>query len=195
MRRSKFRKEMDERDKRRKLFNSIIVSSMTEENSIMPTLEKYVLSEFIDGTISFLGGKARKIAPEESRYDFDNKYAFKLEEYFKKELKKVNKKLPSKLEKDLLIMIHPEIENSGFQASDAHVNCELYEFVRGPGGGGLFGYCMHSRNSISYDKVMKIKKEMKNYNSKTLEIIKGIGKAMRPFMNQDIKSISKTHSW
>jgi len=187
-----FKKEIEEMRYRDRILEALLVSSITEDNSRLPTIQEYILSEVVNGTIDYAGGNAGKINYQKFRHD-RNKYENELIKYFKEEMSETKGEMSPKIRESIQKMTDchwvyvPE-------PGDNYPTCELYGCFRGFG--GICPVTFHSSFSLPLELVVRVQKEVLPSLSKDeRRDVKGIGKAMRKYINDDLEYIREHYHW
>jgi len=188
-----YKKEIEETNYRKSILEALLVSSIKEENSRLPTIKQYILSEVINGTIDYVGGEAGKHYYR-AEMIFLESYERMISKYFESEIKSTDKKLAPKIKKALEKMVECYVINPGWY-DRPYTYTDLYNLYKGP----FIGICevsSHSTFSLPYDLVMKVNnKTMPSFSEEERKDIQGIGKAMRKYIDKDIETIEKTYLW
>ena len=174
---------------KKNFLEAVLVSSITEENSWIPTIKEYVLSEVVNGTIDYIGGHGGKMNYQDR--DHISIYELDMYKYLSKELKtRTFVKLHPKIKKVLnnlctSNLVSPEGPDRPYQT------VELYDFFR-----DVCPVSGHSIFSPPYDTVIRVQNKIfPALSLEEIEDIEGIGKAMRPHIDKDVEYIKKNYSW
>jgi hypothetical protein len=164
-----------------KILEAIIVSSISDDNSKLPTVKEYIFSELVNGTLEYIAADAGTVTYQD--YKWHDDVLLKILKNYNSEMSKhTENKLDSKLKDALNKMFACKFIN------DTPKVCELFKYI-----------CpvdMHSIYSPSYESVMKVRKDiLPELSDKERENVIGIGKAMRKFVDKDVESIKKDYCW
>jgi hypothetical protein len=174
------KRSIEEMDYKMVLLEAVLVSSISEENSRIPTVKEFILSELVNGTIEYIGADAGRFTYQNLR-DKGN-YRWEICKYFKSEF---DKHATGKLDPKILNALNSLCKLRDF--STTHTE-ELFRRI-----------CpvdMHSIYSPPYDSVLKMYKQtLPSFTERERENIVGIGKAMRKFIDKDLEYITKNFSW
>jgi hypothetical protein len=192
---SDFKKSFEESKQRRRILEAILVKSTNEDSYRLPTIKEFILSEVVNGTIYHTGGKAGKLNYQKFNYPLDERYENRLTEYFNDQMSSAKKPLNPKIDDALKKMTQchwvyvPE-------PSDNYPTCELYDHFHGFAGGGICPVVMESTFSLPQETVRDVQKNIIPSMSKAEKSdVRGIGKAMRRFVDEDLDYIRKHYYW
>lgn len=171
---------------RSNVLEAILVSSMNEDENYFPSFKEYILSELVNATIEYAGGKPGMMSYVSfMNSDNVNMFERKITEYLNSELMHT-KNICSTIKSAILRMTRMDrVEVSG--PDHDYLDCELYIDVQH----SLFG-SFHSRDSLPYSLVRKVEKQMSKFNEEEKRDINGIAKAMRKYIEDDLKYV-KAH--
>jgi len=169
-------KYKEEYNYKKHFLEAVLVSSISDENSWIPTKKEYILSELINGTIDYIGGQAGKITYNNSRFTDDSDiFELNMHKYLMKNIR-------SHKNMELGLNIEKVLKNLCSSNSVTEHDVELYDFfreicpVQGP---SIF--------SPSYETVLRVRKEiLPSLSLQERANIQGIGYKMRQFMDQDM---------
>ncbi len=188
-----FKKYVEEARYRKGILEAILVSSITEERYELPTIQEFVLSELVNGTIEYIGGDPGKVNYQRFR---QGTFERCLWGYYEEEIKLYSKgKLNPKIREAITKMVNYDIvDPSG--PDRPYPKTELYTFFKGSMGGGICGVIMKSTFSLPQEITDKVKREiiptLSNTERKTVE---GIGKSMRKYIDEDLEFIKGRYRW
>ena len=169
--------------------------STTDKSFRIPTIEEFVLSEVVNGTIDYFGGKAGKVTYQKMRNG--NSFERALFEYFEKELKSHSKgKLNPHIRESIRKLCKPySVNPTG--PDRPYLQTELYVHFSGkPFGGGVCPVNMRSTFSLPQETVVKVEKEvLPKLSNPERRDVEGIGKAMRKFIDNDLGFIRERYHW
>ncbi|MBI2663419.1 hypothetical protein HYX15_02695 [Candidatus Woesearchaeota archaeon] len=185
----------DKFDYRKGLLGALLVSSTTENDFLLPTIEEFVLSEIINGTIDYINGNAGKLSYHDFRFN-RNHFEREIWKYFESELKSSKRELNSKIMDSITTMckyymVTPDGPDRPYPET------ELYILFKGPfGSGGICPVLMRSAFSLPQELVLKVQRELIPLLSEAEKRdIKGIGKSMRKYISKDLGFIRETYHW
>lgn len=186
-----FRKEEEELRYRERILEALLVSSLTEDNSRLPTIPEYILSEVVNGTIEYVGGNAGRI--NFLKYNHNrNAYENELIKYFKDEMSKAKGEISQKIKESIQKMTdcHWVYVPEPF---DNYPTCELYVFFNY---GEICPPHFKSSFSLPHEVVVRAQRELLPFLSKDeRRDVKGIGKAMRKYIDEDLEYIKEHYFW
>ncbi len=171
------------REERAFLRNLVVASEIIK----WPTPEEFILSELVNGVISYTGGNAGKFKYQDSFLERTS-YEDKMYDYLTEELKKPKKELLSDLHAVIERLVKPQQVHC--PPDRPYYECNLYNTWR-----GICPVLMKSSFSLPYDFVVNTKKEIKTLNKFTRKEIKELGKAMKPFVEEDLEYIRTHYHW
>jgi len=175
----------------RGLLKSLLCASINGDNSTLPSMPKYALSEVVNGTVSYLGGSTNGI----KCHDFSNDYMFLtvIWQYFQGNVVELGDKLSPKIKDTLLFLIEPS--EGGDSRSGMHLGTEFYDHFKGNWGGGISSDAVRSTFQLSFDMVCNNKVLMRGdyFSDEEKRDIIGIGEAMKPFIREDLTYISENY--
>jgi len=185
-----FEQKIERYDGRRNLFESFLVCSMQKGRKEFPTIEKFLLSELINGVVTYVGGKVEQV-DYWAYYFGDGGLEEKLvKEIFQREMtEERRKKIQPKIMRAIDKMINYSYVSPSGLSFDTFPYCEVYGFA-----GDIFGV----PKPISYltDNVINRADEMlTSLKEQERENVYGIGRVMRPFIEQDIDYIKRVYFW
>lgn len=171
----------------RDILDSLLVSSISEGISRLPSIGEYILSEVVNGTINYAGGEAGQMDYQHLR--LSRGFEEKLFKYFKSEIEENSRdNLDPKIKKTLLKLCSP-FTNSYWETS-------LYDHFKGIAGDGICPFPTQSKFSFSPDYLERVQKEViPSLASSERRDVEGIGKSMRKYIKRDLKFIGKTVMW
>ncbi len=190
---STIQRDMEQTRYERNLIESLLVCSI-DKDSMMPTIKEFILSELVNGTISYVGGDAGEIKYKDIRMlDHWQQSMKMLVNYFREGIGKKDK-LDEKIKSTLLTLIKPQQERS--PPDRPYLKNKLYDHLIGAFGEGIFSGIIKSIWSLPSDLIKNIQeKVLPNYSESERKDIIGIGKAMRPFIEEDLVYIGKHFNW
>ena len=194
-RKTDFKKDCKEWSYRKRFLEALLVSSLSENNFRLPTIEEFILSEVVNGTIEYVGGDAGQVDYQGSRLDRST-FEGRLHKYFESEMEahskgKLNPKIREAINK---LCGCYYVDPTGPDRPYPHT--ELYDHFRGPFGGGICQVIGRSTFSLPHDTFIKVQeKVLSSLSSPEKKNIIGIGKAMRKYVNRDLEFIGKTYNW
>ena len=181
----------EERNYRINLIEAFLVSSMTKDKFMFPTIEQFILSEVANGVIKHIRGDNRNM-PHINYQMFELK-----ENEFEKNLVKelmfsiglFSGIMDSKVEKAITELCAPIWAGESYHT-------ELYEHFKGSAGMGICQTPMKSRFSLPYEVVVRAQRIIiPSFSDAERKDVEGIGKAMRPYIEQDLEFIKERYSW
>jgi hypothetical protein len=166
----------------REVLGSLLVSSMEGDKIIFPSIKEFILSEVVNGTISYIGGNSGKVVYREDGM-FESGFEEKLWKYFLEELKGNTKRINQKIRDSLERLCSPHQDRHSFDTELYSISKEI-----------LFGG--RSSASLPYSVVKQVQeKTLPSFSKTQRRDIEGIGKAMRPEIEEDLVYIHKKYSW
>ncbi len=183
-----FKAEIKAYKQRRELFETFLVSPMNSGKKEFPTIGKFLLSELVNGTISFVGGSAGKV--DNHRYYFERGgFEKTLIPYFQEQMTEERRaKIDSAVIEPIEKMIKYGWANKCNPYFDPTPVCEVYEFAS-----NIFEV-PHSVSFLTIDVSDRANRTLESLTKKQREQVQGIGKAMRPFIEEDMIYIKKNIS-
>ena len=188
-----FQKKSEESRARRKTLEALLFCSITDKDFRLPTIEEFILSEVVNGTIEYVNGEAGKIDYQTIRFRA-GEFEKEITDYFKEEIAKAKRKLEPKIQEDIEKLIKYEwvyVQEPG----DNYPTCEVYEHFKGFFGTGICKAGMESTFSLAYKDAVKIQEILPSFTEQQRRDIEGIGKAMRKYINKDLEYIKNTYYW
>ncbi|MFH1511180.1 MAG: hypothetical protein ABIF10_05795, partial [Candidatus Woesearchaeota archaeon] len=178
--------------KRGLLLEAILYCATTEQKPMLPTIEQFVLSELVNGTIQYSGGNAGKLnyqmflaepkAFERSMWQYYHQQAAK-------------GKLSQDVYDSITTLVKYKMVNAG-GPDKPFAQTELYTHFKGGAGYEICPVTFSSIFSLPYKTVLRVRNTtLPSYSRKEKEHVEGIGAAMRPFIEQDMEFIKKTYCW
>jgi len=190
MREISFKSERENSRYQRKILEALLVSSISEDNSRLPTSRGFILSGLINGTIRYIGGNSGRISY--AFFEDDNDFEYKIFEYLENQIKLHGERLDPKIKETIVRMCEPL-----FMPSDGPgrptTETDLYYKFNDPRGGAICSEFSQSTFSLSYDFVVGVQKNIiPNLSESERKDVLGIGEAMREFVLEDLEFIRKT---
>ncbi|MBI4919214.1 hypothetical protein HY837_04740 [archaeon] len=171
------------REERAFLRNLVVASGIIR----WPTPEEFILSELVNGVISYTGGNAGKFKYQNVFMDRTS-YEYKMYNYFKEELKNSKKELLADLNATIDRLVKPHQVHC--PPDRPYDECNIYSSWK-----GICPVLMQSSFSLPYDFVINAKKDVRKLDEYTRKEIKSIGKAMKPFVEEDLEYIKSKYHW
>ncbi|MBU0959666.1 MAG: hypothetical protein KKB31_06995 [Nanoarchaeota archaeon] len=191
-----FKKQREESDFRRGVFQATLVSSVNDKTYKFPTIDEYILSEFVNGVINFVGGNAGEVIyPQFDRIASDRYFEIPIREYFDKEVtldkkEKLSQRIARAVDQLLKVEGRWDAENKPYDDVDLYLHFKGRRFT------GICHEVMRSSFSLPQEVLIKVKNEiMPGLSEAEARDVVGIGQAMRPFIEQDLDYISKKYHW
>lgn len=174
----------------KKVLDSLLVASI-EGNATLPTIEQFILSEVINGTTSYIGGRASTI--KYPNFLDENTFLREMHEYFTEQLKAKGDKLAPQTKAALESMLKPKPQHA--PPDRPYLTTDLYQHFKGMAS-DICPVTHISSFSLSFDLVQKTRTEtIPSFSEKERRDIVGIGRAMRPFINEDLTYIREHYHW
>jgi hypothetical protein len=171
-----------------KVLKALLVAAAPNGNRL-PTIEEFILSEVVNGTIDYVNKKAGEITYVNERMKSDlNSYESKLYAYYHKEIRDTKRKLDANIGKTIDKLVkavwhHP-------YPDDPYCDTDLYAHFNG------FASVGQSTFSLPYELVSEVRKEiMPTFSESEKRDITGIGKAMRKYVKEDLEYIREHYQW
>lgn len=184
---SKIKRELEEMIYQENLLGAIFVSSISKESSQFPKDKRAILYSLVNGTIEHHGGNAGKIYYGEKSPLYWFSFEKELYEYLVKETSHSKKEFDSRV-KDTVIKLCKPTRVSGFMGiEEAYLNTKLYSHLEdGIIKGGLRSPPdWRQPHSLYPEFVTRVKKEiLPGFSNPERKEIVGIGKAMRPYLDE-----------
>lgn len=163
----------------RKILHCIIASTITEDNSRIPSAKEYILHSFTHGTIIYMKGDTEKISKITSREGLVRR----VHTAFVSELEKHGETLDPQIREIVEQLTNPENIDPGGPAK-TYDTCELYELFRGRNQGVAPGIrplmCIGRTFSPEHQWLQYVRKERIPSLSETeLRDVQGIAQEMR----------------
>jgi len=190
-----FKKDEEEWSYRRHLLEALLVSSVSEDRFRLPTIEEFILSEVVNGTIEYIGGNVGQIDYQKFRFD-RNSFERELNKYFEAEMRAHSKgKLNPKFKKAVTKLCeHYYVNPTG--PDRPYPYTELYAHFKGFGGGGICPVIMQSSFSLPQETIIRVQREvLPELSNPEKRDVEGISKAMRKYIDRDLEFIGKTYHW
>lgn len=187
-------KDREEWNYRKNLLDALLILSVCEDSYRLPTIKGFILSEVVNGTIEYVGGNAGQIDYQKYRFDRDV-FEEELSKYFKEEMKAHSDgRLTYKVKEAITKLCeHYYADTTGVDRP--HSTTELYSHLKGfrsifpPG-------ILESTFSLSHDTITRVHKEvLPLFSEQEKRDIEGISKAMRKYINKDLRFIEQTYHW
>lgn len=183
----------DKMDYRKGLLEALLVASTTESDFRLPTIEEFILSEVVNGTIDYVNGNAGRI----NYHDFKYKSHFEKEicKYLQSELESSKKELNPKIKESIMTMCEYYLTPSAGPERPSP-ETELYYLFNGPYGNGICPVLMRSTFSLSQELVVRTQNEIiPRLSEHEKKDIIGIGKSTRKYISKDLGFIRETYHW
>lgn len=195
MTKSDIKSDREEWSYRRHLLEAFLVSSVSEDSFRFPTIEEFILSELVNGTIEYIGGNAGNIDYQKFTYN-RNDFEKELCNYFETEMSAHSKgKLNSDIREAIVELCgHYYVNPTG--PDSPYPETELYTHFKGFCGGGICPVITQSSFSLSQDIIANVQKNvLPRFSDSEQKDIVGIGKSMRPYIDRDLEHIKETYLW
>jgi len=184
-----------ERDVARTLQAILASSVMAEEplkgrNILFPTDRRFVIDEFVNGTLQYIGGDAGHIRFRHY-YRCESVPCFEhiLVKHFERELTAAAKKLDPNIEHDIRKLIGTYSVYGG-ALDDDYFHNKLYLYFDWIKDIGIHKYLWDSEFEIWTDVIKGVReKVLPSFSCPERRDIEGIGKAMRWFIKEDLAFI------
>lgn len=178
---------------RQTVLEALLVVAAPNGNRL-PTIEEFILSEVVNGTLHYVNKKAGEITYAKEKH-VGKSYESKLYAHYHKEMKSAKEKLDA----DVRTAIDKLVEAvwSYSPPDDSYYDTDLYWQFKGFAGvGGICPVLMESTFSLPCELVSKVRKEiMPTFSESEKKDVIGIGKAMRKYVKEDLEYIQKQYWW
>ena len=175
------------------LLKAVLVLADVER---IPTMNEFILSEFVNGLIDYLGRDHSvpilqySIWPSYERQSYERKII----KYFDEQIAKAPRKLEQNIAAgvDRLTRVRQE-----YAAPERPYDmCRLYDLFKGPFGTGICEVDMRSTFSLPHNLVVRIQKQILPALSESeKKDILGISREMQKYICEDVEHIGRTYSW
>lgn len=206
-----YKKEREQFEYEKRILEAILYFSRDDKcGMLLPTIEEFVLSEIVNGTIDYIAGEAGKVLYRQKAINPRASFEKDLYSYFEEKMQKSGDKIDEKIRNALLGMTKPKVVYVP-EPSDNYIFCRLYHYYKGfAGSGGICNVISSSKHYLSHDVMQRVefilpdapaydfeglKYATPKLSSSEFESVKGIGKAMRKFVNKDIEYIKNHYFW
>ena len=190
----KYKRGMEKRMYRRKVLESLLVVATIEDGLGLPTINEFILSEVVNGTIDFVGGNAGQINYQQFRFERES-FERKLIEYFEEEMGNSRGKVNPKIRDAIQEMVKYHwvyVPDPG----DNYPTCGLYQDFKDFCGTGICPISMQSTFSLPYDLVKRVsEKVIPSFSNAERKSVEGIGDGMRRFIEEDLEYIKEHYYW
>lgn len=172
-----------------KIVNSLMFLASEEPRHIIPTsnVRAAAFSEFVNGTISYLGEKPANVFPKPNEYEFAQ-----LEKELWAEFKKIvepSSKIPNALKKHFLELADVSVDG-GTAVNDASINCDFYFYYS-----HLFGLSPNSRMSMTCEHAYNARQFLASMQGDERKTLEQIGINMQPLLKKNLEYIAKHYSY
>lgn len=173
---------------RKNILEALLYCSISGNKFIFPTIERFIFSEVIKGTLEYVTGKESNFEPKEDRFELV------MYNHFQQQLKKGKNPLTPGMEEALLKLLEPSWESD--QWSDGEYETELYRLFIGGGLGGICKVIMRSTFSLDQSVINHVKgKVLPSLPKPIKRDVQGIGRLMRGYIEEDLKYIKGRYHW
>jgi len=178
------------------ILEAMLHSSRTEDNLKLPTIKEFILSELVNGTIDYVGGEAGEFNYQKHQdRHMDSSYETRMWDYYNEKTKDMKDRLNPKISKAINEMVKPEWHRPG-GPDRPYCSTRLYDLFMGHWGSGICNVIMDSIFTLPYETVLKIEnKVMPSLTETEKRDVRGIGKSMARFVDEDLRFINKTYMW
>lgn len=188
-------KSIEDSEHRRKVLEALLVAA-TPNGNRLPTIEEFILSEVVNGTLEYVNAKAGEItyAKERAKHADPKTYESKLYAYYHEEMRNTEK-----LSENIRTAIGKLVEAVWHHPypGDSYCDTDLHAQFKGFGGvGGICQVIAQSTFSLPHELVLKVQKEiMPSFSESERKDIMCIGEAMRKYIKEDLEYIQKQYHW
>jgi len=176
---------------RRHFLEALLLTSVTPEQPLLPSIKEFILSEVAQGTLEYIGGDPGRVLYRGNPND--DSFEKNLFDSLEKELRAHPGRLSSDAERNIRTLCEPYRVDP--PRDRPYVSTELYEFF----GTGFSPICTESSSStfsLPYHTVIRLQNEViPSFSGNVLRDIQGIGKAMRIYIALDIQHIKETYHY
>jgi hypothetical protein len=194
---------------RQRILEAVLFLSTTEENYVFPTIEQFVLSELVNGTIAYVRGRAGEVTYQKTG-EVGVVYEDLLWKYYEREMStprlneihapersaQPQRNIFPGLKKIIDELVEYRWVDPGGN-DKPYPQTKLYEHFKGFA--GLDGICpVRNRSTfeLPHGTVMHIERQVLPFLSPEWRgDIEGIAKEMRKFIDEDLKYIRKSYQW
>jgi len=172
--------EREEKEYKRHLLEAILVASITESSSKTPTIKEFILSEIVNGTIEYIGGRFGK--KDYQSHDYNSIFVVDMFKYLNSEMKlRTKRTLDTKVATALKELCRTHPVNPG--GIDIHYRTvDLYDIFE-----DICPISPQSTFTPPYEMLIRIQKEfLPSLSPAEKNDIEGIGKAMRKYIDNDL---------
>ncbi len=182
-------KQINETLFQKDILQALLVNSIVDENSKLPTIEQFILSEVVNGTIDYAGGKGGEIRYR--RIGHEDAFERLLWKEYEKRIKGIKKKVAPKIESTITNMVkYYYIDPTG--PARPYPRTKLYHCFEAY----VERLAYHSTSPLMERQILKVKEEiMPSLSESEQKSIIGISEEMRKYVEGDLKFIGKRYHW
>ncbi|NOQ56259.1 MAG: hypothetical protein GQ477_05655 [Nanohaloarchaea archaeon] len=175
----------------RNILQALLYYSTTEDDFMLPTIEEFILSEVVNGTLEYLDRDAGKVRYRTRGFD-RNSFEKEIWNYFEEESSLSDREIDSDVMASIERMasyhiVYPDGPDGPYSTAGLY---SCFKTVL-PSGAG-----MSSTFSLSQEVIYRVKKEVILSLSEAVRgDVEGIGKIMRRYINEDLGYIRKKYRW
>jgi len=181
--------EKDERSMRKfryleNVLEGVLVSSLSNDNLKLPSIERFILSEIVNGTVDFVGGEGGKVNYQDQDVLREHSPFLRLAwKYLVDEVGKSRDKLDPKVKGALFKLVRP------FDANPSNnLLYNIFPDFTGTGRASIF--------SPDLDQYFRIKKKViPSFSDSERWSVGGVGRAMRNYIEEDLEYIKRIYKW
>jgi hypothetical protein len=177
---------VNKRTKERKLLESLFVWSLDGEKDKVPGISEFALGEVVNSVVEYIGGEGEGVLYRRNISEQD--FRDKLFKYLVSELENHKDILVPEIEERLVLMTKPFSDSCPPDRPVRMTSLEEYYIEE-----SFCNWFATSRGPLPEGMIERVKS--RDYSPQYLNDVKGIGKAMRSFIEDDLEFISETYSW
>jgi len=175
----------------RDVLQALLYYSTAEDDFMLPTIEEFVLSEVVNGTLEYLGRDAGKVKYQDFKGG-RNSFEKAAWDYFEEESVLSDKEIDSDVMASISRMANYHIVYPD-GPDDPYPKAGLYSTFKSV---LLSGAGMSSTFSLPQEVIYHVQKEVFPSLSGTARVdIEGIGKIMRRHIDEDLVYIGEKYMW
>jgi len=183
-------KDIEPHKYNRNLLEALLVSSISKDDSRFPSIEEFILSEIVNGTIEYIGGNSGQKDYQKLRYidGFEKEIGV----YFESEMNAHSQeKLDPTIRDALIKLCQYYYENPIGSDANQQPRTELYNHFA-----EICPVAAQSTFLLHQDNIIRARQEfISKLSDSEKKDIEGIGKTMRKYIDKDVKFIREKYYW
>lgn len=189
------KKDIERNKELARVLHGVLFFASNEGKLTMPSVEKFILSEVVNGTIAYIGGEAGRVTSLNHRL-MPSGFEVQLWQYFQTEMDAHSKgKLNPRIRKAIYGLCEPHRRLEPAPDRGIYLSTELYAHFNGVGH-RFCGTFSQSTFSPEAGLIYHLKEEvLPEFSGAELRSIQGIGEAARPFVEEDVRYIRERFHW